>query len=98
MTRPFDGDGQRPLVLGAGALLPPGFDFASLSHVTAQPGQILVVDLADVVETESANLPPRCVAAPAATTARPPAARAIVSSTAAAARAAESAPATAAEP
>ncbi len=97
MACSFDGDRQRPLVLGAGALLSPGLDLASLRDVAAQAGQILVVDLANVVEAEGADLPPRGVAT-SATATRSPATGPIVSATPAAARAAKATTAAAAEP
>ena len=70
MARALDGDGQRPLMAGAGAKLAARFDLAALGKVAAKTGDILVIDLIDVVGAEAADLAAR---AEAATTAATPA-------------------------
>jgi hypothetical protein len=66
VSRSLDRDGQRTLVPGAGAELAPRLDLASLGDVTAQARGILVIDLADLVDAESADLAPPAEAATAA--------------------------------
>ena len=58
MPRSLDRDRQRALVPGAGAELAARLDLASLGDVAAQARSVLVVDLPDLVDTESANLAP----------------------------------------
>jgi hypothetical protein len=84
VPRSLDGDGQRALVPGAGTELAARLDLASLGDVAAQARGVLVVDLADLVDTESADLAPPAKAA----TATPP------RSPSAAARTARATPAT----
>ena len=68
MPRSLDRDGQRALVPGAGAELAARLDLASLGDVAAQARRVLVVDLADLVDTEPADLasPAKAAAATAA--------------------------------
>ena len=56
MARSLDCDCQRTLVPGARAELAPRLDLASLGDVAAQARRVLVVDLADLVDTEPADL------------------------------------------
>ncbi len=65
MPRSLDRDGQRALVPGAGAELAARLDLASLGDVAAQARSVLVVDLPDLVDTESADLAPPAKAATA---------------------------------
>ncbi len=67
MTRALDGDRQRALVAGAGAKLAARLDLATLGEVAAHARDVLVIDLADVVGAERANLTTRAEAATAAT-------------------------------
>ncbi len=66
MPRSLDRDCQRALVPGAGAELAARLDLASLGDVAAQARGVLVVDLPDLVDTESADLAPPAEAATAA--------------------------------
>jgi hypothetical protein len=84
VSRSLDRDCQRTLVPGAGAELTPWLDLASLGDVAAEARGVLVIDLPDLVDAESADLAPPTEAA-TATPAR---------STSAAARASRSTPAT----
>jgi hypothetical protein len=59
ISRPLDGHGQLSLVVGAIARNPTRHDFASLGNVAAQPSDILIVDLVDLIRTELANLTPK---------------------------------------
>jgi hypothetical protein len=52
VTGTLQRDSERALVAGAGAGLPPGLDLAALREVAAQPSDILVVDVADLIDTE----------------------------------------------
>ena len=69
MPRSLDSGGQRALVPGAGAELAARLDLASLGDVAAQARRVLVVDLPDLVDTESTDLAAAAKAA-AATPAR----------------------------
>src|SRR5687768_15701699 len=69
VPRSFDRGGQRALVPGAGAELAARLDLASLGDVAAQARCVLVVDLTDLVDAESADLASPAKAA-AATPAR----------------------------
>lgn len=62
MPCPLEGDGQPPLVLGASASLPAGFDLPPVRQVTSKPIDVLVVYLLDLLSAEKAHLPPRGVA------------------------------------
>lgn len=44
--------------------LSPGFNFAALADVAAKPGDVLVVNMPDVVDAERADLPSGGVPAP----------------------------------
>jgi len=70
VSRSLDRDCQRTLVPGARAELAPRLDLASLRNVAAQTRSVLVIDLPDLVDAESADLAPPAEAA-AATAARP---------------------------
>ena len=61
-------------MLGAGAELAPRLDLASLGNVAAQARGVLVVDLADLVDAEAADLAPAAEAPATAAAARPTAA------------------------
>ena len=65
MPRSLDRDCQRTLVPGARAELAPWLDLASLGDVAAQARGILVIDLPDLVDAESADLAPPAEAATA---------------------------------
>jgi len=56
VPRSLDRDGQRALVPGAGAEFAARLDLASLRDVATQPRSVLVVDLPDLVDAESADL------------------------------------------
>ena len=56
---PLQRDGQRPLVARAGAGLASRLDLAALREVAAQPRDVLVVDVADLVDAEGTDLPTR---------------------------------------
>jgi hypothetical protein len=68
VSRSLDRDCQRPLVPGARAELAPRLDLASFGDVTAQARGILVINLPDFVDAESADLAPPTEAATAAPT------------------------------
>ena len=76
MSRSLDSNRQRTLVSGAGAELAPRLDLASLRDVAAQARGILVVDLPDLVDAESADLAPPAKAATATPARSAPATRA----------------------
>lgn len=57
VARALDRDRQRPLVPGAGPELPPRLDLAPFADVATQAGDVLVVNVADVVDAEGADLP-----------------------------------------
>ena len=57
MSRPFNGYSQAPLVLSTGARLAPRPNPAKLIHVAPQVILILVINVIDMVYTESANTP-----------------------------------------
>ena len=63
MSRSLDRHCQRTLVSGARAELAPRLDLASLRDVAAQARGILVIDLPDLVDAESADLAPPAEAA-----------------------------------
>lgn len=65
MSRSLDRDCQRTLVPGARAELAPRLDLASLRDIAAQTRGILVIDLPDLVDAESADLAPPAEAATA---------------------------------
>ena len=65
MSRSLDCDCQRTLVPCARAELAPRLDLASLRDVAAQTRGILVIDLPDLVDAESADLAPPTEAATA---------------------------------
>lgn len=67
MPRSLDRDGQSPLVPRTGSELPPRLDLASLSQVASQPGDVLVINRFDAIDTEHASLSTRLE--PATTTA-----------------------------
>ena len=56
MTRTLDRLGQLALVMRTGAGHTAGQDLAALGHILAQAGSILVVNVLDFINTESANL------------------------------------------
>lgn len=66
----FDGDGQRPLMAGARAELPSRLDLAPFANMPAEPGDVLVVNVPDVVDTERTDLSPWRVPASAGTAPR----------------------------
>ena len=66
MPRSLDRDGQRALVPGAGAEFAARLDLASLGDVATQARSVLVVDLPDLVDAESADLASPAEAATAA--------------------------------
>src|SRR5712692_401970 len=53
---PLQSQGQRTLVLGAGAGHPPGQDLAAVADEAAQAGDLLVVDVPDLLHAEAADL------------------------------------------
>jgi hypothetical protein len=67
---PLDCDGQRSLVLGAGAHLAARLDLAAFTDVSAQAGKVLVVNVLNVVDSELGDLATRRVAPAAGATAR----------------------------
>jgi hypothetical protein len=66
MTSPLDGDRKRALMLGAGSGLTAWLNLASVGNVPAKSSNILVVDRADLIHAEIADLAARIVAATAA--------------------------------
>jgi hypothetical protein len=66
VTRALDGDRERTLVLGTRAEFSPGLDLAALRQMATKVAEVLVVDFADVVRAERADLAARRVS-PAAT-------------------------------
>lgn len=56
MAGTLDRDRQRTLVLRAGALLAASLDLAPVGHVAPDTSDVLVIDFADVVHAEGANL------------------------------------------
>ena len=56
MTGALDGDSQRALVSGAGAGHTAGQYLRTLGHIAAESGDILIVDVLDLVNTEAAYL------------------------------------------
>ena len=66
MPRPLDRGRQRALVPGAGAELAAWLDLAALRDVASQARSVLVVNLADLVDAEAADLAPPAKAATAA--------------------------------
>ena len=63
MPRVLQRDGQPTLVLGAGAGLAARLDLGAVGQEAAQPHQVLVVDVVDLVDAELANLAARRVLA-----------------------------------
>lgn len=59
---PLNRNGQQALVLGAGSRLPSWLDLAPVGNVPAEPPDILIVDGADLVHAEIADLAARIVA------------------------------------
>ena len=57
VARALDGDRQRPLMLRTGAHLAPRLDLAAFTDVAAKPGQVLVIDVLDVVDGEGRYFP-----------------------------------------
>jgi hypothetical protein len=66
VPRSLDRNGQRALVPGAGTEFAARLDLASLGDVATQARSVLVVDLPDLVDAESADLAPPAEAATAA--------------------------------
>src|SRR5829696_4476866 len=66
VPRSLDRGSQRALVPGAGAELATRLDLAALGDVAAQARRVLVVDLPDLVDTESTDLASPTKAATAA--------------------------------
>ena len=56
MTGALDGDGQLALMCGAGAGDAAGQNLSALGHIAAEPCDILVVDVLDLIDAETANL------------------------------------------
>jgi len=54
----LDCDRQRTLVAGACAELPSRLDLAPFPDMSPQPGDVLVIDVPDVVDAEGADLAP----------------------------------------
>jgi hypothetical protein len=63
VARPLQGNGERPLVTSAGAGLAAGLDLAALREVAAQSGDVLVVDVADLIDAERTDFSTRRVLA-----------------------------------
>jgi hypothetical protein len=63
----LDRNGHGALVLRAGPKLAPRLDLAALADVTAKAGDVLVIDMFDVVGAELADLAPAAETATAAT-------------------------------
>ena len=63
VTGPLQGNGEKALVLGAGARLATRLDFSPVRQVTTELRNVLIVDLAHVVDAEGADLAPGDVAA-----------------------------------
>jgi hypothetical protein len=76
VPRSLDRDGQRALVPGAGAEFAARLDLAALRDVAAQPRGVLVVDLPNLVDAESADLASPAKAATATPARSTPATRA----------------------
>jgi hypothetical protein len=66
VSRSLDRDCQRTLVPGARAELAPRLDLASLGDVASEARGVLVIDLSDLVDAESADLAPPTEATAAA--------------------------------
>ncbi len=98
MAGTLDGDRQRALVLGAGTGLAPRLDLAALGNVAADPGDVLVVDIADVVRAEGADLATAKAAAASTAAARAAVPIAATTTTAPAGSSAAAAEPAAAEP
>ena len=60
---PLQGDGEAALVLGAGARLAARLDLPAVRQIATELRNVLVVDLADVVDAEGADLAPGDIAA-----------------------------------
>jgi hypothetical protein len=58
VARSFNRRCERALMLGTRAQLAPWLDLAALRDVSAQARNVLVVDFANVVDAEAADLPP----------------------------------------
>ena len=56
MTRTLDCGGQVALVSGTGACHAAGKNLRSLGHIAAKPGNIFVVDVLNLIYTETAYL------------------------------------------
>lgn len=56
MTSALDGDGELALMRGTGAGDAAGQDLSPLGHIAAESGDILVVDVLNLIDAEAANL------------------------------------------
>ena len=56
MTGTLDGHGQLALMESAGAGDAAGDDLGPLAHILAQTGNILVINVLDMIHAEAANL------------------------------------------
>ncbi len=65
MAGTLDGDGECPLMLGAGPALASGLDLPSVGDISAQSADVLVVDNFYLVHTKVADLAARIVASTA---------------------------------
>lgn len=74
IARTLDGDGQRALVPSARSELSTWLDLASLTDVSTEPCDILVVNMLDIVDAECADLAPGRIASAAWTSPTRPAA------------------------
>lgn len=66
MPGSLDRDGQGPLVPRTGAKLPPRLDLSSFGQVASQPGDVLVINRFDAINTEHAGFSARLEPATAA--------------------------------
>jgi len=64
VPRALDGNGQPALVPGASACFPSILDLAALGQVAAQSGQVLIVYLLGLFQTECADFAPPAWAPP----------------------------------
>ena len=56
MTRTLDSGGQVTLVSGTGACHAAGKNLRSLGHIAAKPGNVFVINMFDLIYTETAYL------------------------------------------
>jgi len=54
MARAFDCAGELPLVLRAGPCHTPGDNFGALAQIPSQAGNVLIIDIVDLIDTKRA--------------------------------------------